>query len=150
MSTKIKTTQIIHFALCTAVFLFATVTILINREEMIFTADLQETAPFNPVFPILSIASIVAGNFVYKNMIAKIDPNANLAVKFPLYQSAFLVSCALLEGIALLNIVGFLMTRNAFFLIFAGLNLFFMIRKKPTKEKLITELNIHYPETENL
>ncbi|SEQ76807.1 hypothetical protein [Pedobacter rhizosphaerae] len=148
--TSLKNTQIIHFALCVAVFLFATVTIFINRDEMIFTADFQETAPFNPIFPIVSITTIITSAILYKKMMDKIELNASLDTKIGLYQSAFIVSMALLEGGALLNIVGFLITSNAFFLIFAGLSLFIMIRKKPTKEKLITELNIQYPETEKL
>ena len=150
MSSKLKTLQIIHLALCAGVFLFAVVTILISRDQLIFVASFETTLPFNPIFPIIGLSTAFLGMTLFKNMVSKIDKTMSLDSKIMQYQSAFIVSAALLEGGALLNIVGCMITRNAFFLIFAGLSLFFLVRMRPTKDKLVRDLQLQYPETEEL
>lgn len=150
MNTKLKTLQIIHIALCAGILLFMLVSILLNREHMIFDASLENTAPFNPIFPIFGLLAALISIIIFKKLVLKIDNTLNLDSKIMQYQSAFIVSAALLEGGALLNIVGCIITSNAFFLIFAGINLFFLIRNRPTKDKLIRDMQLQYPETERL
>lgn len=81
---------------------------------------------------------------------AKIDKSATAETKINMYQSAFIISAAMLEGGALFNIVGFFMTHNSFFLIFGAVNFIFLILKRPTKDKLISALQLQYPDTESL
>ncbi|TDG37338.1 hypothetical protein EZJ43_04255 [Pedobacter changchengzhani] len=150
MNSKLKTLQIIHLALSTGVFLFAAVTILISKDELIFDANFETTSPFNPIFPIIALAGVFASMVIFRKSLVKIDRTLSLDSKILQYQTAFIVSAALLEGGALLNIVGCMLTKNAFFLIFAGICLFFLIRSRPTKDKLIRELELQYPETEEL
>jgi len=150
MNGKLKTLQIIHLALCSGVFLFALVTIFLNREITFFDANPKTTAPFNPIFPVVGLITISASIFFFKNVIAKIDKSADADSKINQYQSAFIISSALLEGGALFNTVGFFITQNAFFLIFAAANFFFLILKRPTKDKLISTLQLQYPDTEAL
>jgi hypothetical protein len=150
MNTKLKTLQIIHLALCSGVFLFALVTIFLNREMMFFDANPKTTAPFNPIFPIMGLITISGSIFFYRNLITKIDKSATADTKINMYQSAFIISSALLEGGALFNIVGFSMTHNSFFLIFGLANFVFLVLKRPTKDKLISALQLQYPDTEAL
>lgn len=150
MNPKLKTLQIIHLALCSGVFLFALVTILLNKDSMIFDSKFENTLPFNPIFPIIGLATLAGSIFLKNMLIKKINSSDSLDYKITQYQSAFIVGSALLEGGALLNIVGFLITTNAFFLIFAGISLFFLIRSRPTKDKVISDLQLPYPETEAL
>lgn len=150
MNTKLKTLQIIHLALCSGVFLFALVTVFLNRETMFFDANPQTTSPFNPIFPIMGLITISASIFFFRNLIAKIDKSATADTRINMYQSAFIISSALLEGGALFNIVGFFMTRNSFFLIFGLANFIFLVLKRPTKDKLISALQLQYPDTEAL
>ena len=150
MNTKLKTLQIIHLALCAGVFLFALVTIFLNREIMFFDANPKTTSPFNPIFPIMGLITISASIFFYRNLMAKIDKKAPADTKINMYQSAFIISSAMLEGGALFNIVGFYMTHNSFFLIFGAANFIFLILKRPTRNKLISALQLQYPDTEAL
>jgi len=150
MNTKLKTLQIIHLALCSGVFLFALVTIFLNREIMFFDANPKTTSPFNPIFPIMGLITISASIFFFRNLIAKIDKTAAADTKINMYQSAFIISSALLEGGALFNIVGFFITHNSFFLIFGMANFIFLVLKRPTKDKLISALQLQYPDTEAL
>lgn len=150
MNTKLKTLQIIHLALCSGVFLFTLVTIFLNRELIFFDANPQTTAPFNPIFPIMGLITISGSIFFYRNLISKIDKSAPADTKINMYQSAFIISAALLEGGALFNIVGFFITQNTFFLIFGLANFAFLVLKRPTKDKLISALQLQYPDTESL
>lgn len=150
MNTKLKTLQIIHLALCSGVLLFALVTLFLNREIMFFDANPATTSPANPIFPIMGLITISGSIFFQKNLINKIDKSETADVKVNLYQSAFIISSALLEGGALFNVVGFFITHNSFFLIFAGANFIFLLLKHPTKDKLISTLQLQYPDTEAL
>jgi len=150
MNTKLKMLQTIHLALCAGVFLFALVTIFLNREIMFFDPNPQTTAPFNPIFPIMGLITISSSIFFFKNLISKIDKTEPVDSKINLYQSAFIISSALLEGGALFNMVGFFITHNSFFLIFAAANFIFLILNRPTKDKLISALQLQYPDTEAL
>lgn len=150
MNTKLKTLRIIHLALCSGIFLFALVTVLINKEIMFFDANPKTTAPFNPIFPIMGLITISASIFMFRNLISKIDKTQSAEIKINLYQSAFIIGGALLEAGALFNIVGFSITHNTFFLIFAAANFIFLVLRRPTKDKLISSLQLQYPDTEAL
>ena len=150
MNSKLKQLQVIHLALCFGVFLFAAVTSFINKDQFYFDANPANTAPFNPIFPIVGLITISVSIIAYKNLISKIDKTASVDVKINQYQTAFIMSAALLEGGALFNIVGSFISHNAFFLVFAAANLIFLIRSRPTKDKLISTLQLQYPDTETL
>lgn len=150
MNSKLKQLQVIHLALCFGVFLFAAVTSFINKDQFYFDANPTNTAPFNPIFPIVGLITISVSIIAYKNLISKIDKTTSVDVKINQYQTAFIVSAALLEGGALFNLVGTFISHNAFFLIFAAANLIFLIRNRPTKDKLISTLQLQYPDTETL
>lgn len=150
MNTKLKTLQIIHLALCGGVFLFAMVTIFLNRDMMFFDAHPATSAPFNPIFPIVGLITISASIFFFRNLISKIDKKESTEIKINMYQSAFIISGALLQGGTLLNIIGFFLTHNSFFLIFALANFIFLALTRPTKSKLISSLELQYPDTEDL
>ncbi|MFW0714480.1 hypothetical protein [Pedobacter sp. N23S346] len=150
MNPKLKQLQVIHLALCSGVFLFAAVTSFINKDQFYFDANPANTAPFNPIFPIVGLITISVSIIAYKNLTSKIDKTASLDLKINQYQTAFIMSAALLEGGALFNLVGSFISHNAFFLIFAAANLIFLIRNRPTKDKLISTLQLQYPDTETL
>jgi len=150
MNSKLKQLQVIHLALCFGVFLFAAVTSFINKDKFYFDANPANTAPFNPIFPIVGLITISVSIIAYKNLISKIDKTTSVDVKINQYQTAFIMSAALLEGGALFNLVGAFISHNAFFLIFAAANLIFLIRNRPTKDKVISTLQLQYPDTETL
>ncbi|MFD2285064.1 hypothetical protein GJU39_09945 [Pedobacter petrophilus] len=150
MNSKLKQLQIIHLALCFSVFLFATVTTLLNKDYLYFDANPANTAPYNPIFPIVGLITISVSIIAFKTLISKIDKTAAVDLKITQYHTAFIVSAALLQAGALFNLVGSFISYNAFFLIFAAVNLIFLIRNRPTKDKLISALQLQYPDTETL
>jgi len=140
----------IHLALCAGVFFFSLITIFLNRELIFFDANPQTTKPYNPIAPIVGLITLSGSIFFFKNLLAKINKSESAEMKINQYQSAFIISAALLEGGALFNTVVFFLTQNSFFLLFAGANFLFLIFRHPTKDKLISALQLQYPDTEAL
>ncbi|RYF99246.1 MAG: hypothetical protein EOO07_37005 [Chitinophagaceae bacterium] len=145
---KLKVTQTIHLSFCIAVLLFSTVVFVLNKENLFFDASLANSAPFNPLFPIVSLLGISVGLFLYKKKLSSLSPELTFDEKFMHYQTAFLIRCAFCEGGALLNVVGCFATNNLFFMVFAGLSFIALLVSRPTKEKVIGDLQLQYPDTE--
>ena len=147
---KLKITQTIHLSFCIAIILFSTVTLLINKNVLFYDTNLDRTMPFNPIFPIVAILGIVAGIVMFNKKIAGIEKDLSFEEKFMHYQTAFLMRCALCEAGALLNIVGCFITHNLFFMLFATASFIALVLSRPSKNKVIADLQLQYPDTEGL
>ncbi len=147
---KLKITQTIHSSFCIAVIMFSIVVLLIHKDALFFDAGLANTAPFNPIFPIVSIVGIILGVVMFNKKISGLSPELTFDEKFMQYQSAFLIRCAFCEAGALLNIVGCFQTQNLFFMLFAMASFIALVVSRPTKNKVISDLNLQYPDTEKL
>lgn len=147
---KLKPIQIIHLAFCVGILMFATVTLFINKDTLYFNASFEETAPFNPIFPLIAVIGVFMGSFLYVQQIAKLAFDSTFDQKIAKYQTALLIKFALCEGGALLNIVGFLVTSNVLFLCFAAFSFVALAIARPNKDKAIKDLQLQYPDTEGL
>ena len=92
--------------------------------------------------PALIISARLGGTALYKKKIQEALNTGTVSEKLSLYRAALITRCALLEGSVLFAIITYLLTNKIALLAFAagGLLLFYML--KPTKEKIINELNI--------
>ncbi|WP_316802453.1 hypothetical protein [Pedobacter nototheniae] len=148
--SKLKIMQIMHLAFCMAVMLFLLLAVFITKDQLFFNANPATTSPFNPIFPIMGLASLSFALIGFKKAMSAMDATINTDSKLTRYQTAFIIKMAFLEAGALLNITVFFITHNLFFLVFALISLVGLIISRPTKEKIIESLNIQYPDTENL
>ena len=147
---KLKPIQLIHTAFCVAVFIFGAVTLFINKDILVFSTQMANEGALNLLFPLIGLISISIGIFLYNRMMAGIDETDSFETKFTKYQTAFLVKCALFEAGALLNIVACFITGNSIFMVFAGISFLALLMSRPIKEKIVEELKLQYPDTENL
>lgn len=147
---RLKIIQTIHLAFCSGIILFSIVIISLNKDNLFFDVNPATSAPFNPIFPVLSIVFSVLGLFLFKKNTSAIDPQKDFDSKISTYQTSFLILCAFLEAGALMNIVACFITHNTFFLIFGAICLLLLIINRPTKDKLISILQLQYPDTELL
>ena len=87
------------------------------------------------VFVLLPILAILLSNFMFKNMIGKIDSKSNIEDKISVYQTASIIRWAILEF-------------AAFFLLFSKQELFafgliiilYLLILRPTEDKLKNDL----------
>jgi hypothetical protein len=98
---------------------------------------------------LLFIAGVVAVMCVlrafsgYRKRLNTVDiSTANFDVKFNSYRAAMIFYLALCEGPALLAVIAFMLTGNYWFVMITLVMLAAMFVKRPTKEKVINELQL--------
>lgn len=139
---NLKPLQTIHLAFCTAILLFSGAVLFINMESLKFDLAFKNPAPGEIVAPIMVVACLVMGTFIFNKLIEKIDINSDASSKLMQYQTAFLVEFAFFESAALMNIVMCLITTNVLFMVFAAIVFFAMWAAKPTKDKVCNTLQL--------
>lgn len=149
-TSKLKPMQVIHTAFCVAIAGFALVATTILQQRLHFTLEMDGSDPYFPLFPILTPVFIFAGFFLFKRQISSIDPAATGDDKIVGYQTAFLIRCACIETIGLLNTIGLLMSGNGVYAIIVAVILIVFITTRPTKDHIIETTNLQYPDTEKL
>ena len=107
----------------------------------------------NPVFyiylvPSIAILAYFGSKLVFKQELSKIDKSATLAQKFAKYQAASILKFALIEGAALLALVEFMSTRYSLYFTIAICLVAYLAFQNPTKNKLITNLQLK-PDEQN-
>lgn len=148
-SSKLKTMQTIHLAFCLAIITMAATSYLTVKDRLYLDTSLNQAEVFFPLFPIIGIVSLIAGQFLYKQQISNLQ-ELSAENKINKYQVAFIIRTALFEFPSLLNIVGFLVSGNIIFLIASLIFFVFLLATRPKKQTIIDELNLSYPDTEKL
>jgi hypothetical protein len=149
--SKIKTMQVIHAAMCMAVFTFLLVACYLNYEKtgaVFGTSFKGSTDSFLP--PAFAVIMAGLGVMLFKKQIEKIGPEATFDSKITAYQTAMLVRIACLEAAALFNVVTFFLNGHYLYALAAVLLLVAMLMTRPTKEKVVATLNLSYPDTDKL
>jgi hypothetical protein len=115
----LKTFSIIHLALVMGVSLFGIVVYILTENQK-FSIDYSGDVMFFAV-PLMAIAGIVLGNFLYGTTIKGLASKDTLMGKLSGIQTASIIKYALLEGPALFGIVAFMNEGNQYFL---GISIF--------------------------
>lgn len=144
--SAVKMLTIIHAGLIAGVVLFTLVTFSITPQRGFSFA----TDPFVIIDIILPVFGIVVGNLVYKTLVAKIPSDKSLNQKIAAIQAASIVRFALLEGPSLFSIVVYMLTGNLLFLMILALVLAYFISVRPSRNKVIEDLNLDYNEQAEL
>lgn len=92
------------------------------------------------VVPFMAITGILAGSYLYKNIMSGLASKKTLKEKLNGFQTASIVKYALLEGPAFLSIVAFSNEGNQYFIIIALLLLGWLIIQRPTRDKVEKDL----------
>lgn len=87
------------------------------------------------VFVLLPILAILLSNFMFKNMIGKIDSKSNIEDKISVYQTASIIRWAILEFAAF-----FLLFSKQEFFAFGLIIILYLLILRPTEDKLKNDL----------
>jgi len=143
--TILKTLPIIHIALLLGQVLFCIVVFTTQKQTPKF--NISTTAdPFLFVVPVMAIASFATSNFLFRQQLTIAAGKPTVAQKIQSYQAASIVRFALLEGASLFGIVTYLLTGNLLFISISGLIILYFIFIRPTKDKIVSDLNLDYQE----
>ena len=133
MNEKIKTLQIIHFALCAGLIVayFVIGEISVEKLKKIPTIDSSSI-----VFAIIPLLAFILSSFIFKSQLKQVDPKLKLEDKLPFYQTASIMRWAILEVAAFI-----LLILKPDFLIFGILIIIYLIFLRPTEEKIINDFS---------
>lgn len=133
MKEKIKTLQTIHLAITLGT---ATVYFFLLDKNLISNFKIPTIDSNSIIFALLPILAVVLSNFMFKNMLSKIDSKLEFENKLKIYQSASIVRWAILEGSALI-----LLVLKPELFIFGIIIIFYLLIIRPTENKVKSELN---------
>lgn len=134
----LKTIRIIHIALVAGVLMFGFVMFSITENQKMDLSYTGDVMFF--VVPIMAIAGIFVGNYIYGNHIKGLASKNTLREKLAGFQTASIIKYALLEGPALLGLVAFMNDGNQYFLIISLFLLGWLILQRPTRDKIERDL----------
>lgn len=97
MKDKFTPIKIIHFALCTGVGLGYFILGEVYQLDFLHFPKIDTTSLIYLTIP---VSAVYAGNFMYKNILNKVDPKLPKESRIGTYQTAVIVRLAILEGAA--------------------------------------------------
>ena len=142
--------QLLHAAFCVAITTFAAMAFFLVKDKLHFSMATGQKDPYFPLFPILAVIFVVAGQFLFGKQLSALNTSATADEKLVRYQTAFIIRCAFIEAAALLNIVAFMSIGNTVYLAVAAVLLVVFIGFRPTKAGITDLLGLQYPDTEKL
>lgn len=137
-----KALKIIFFALLTGQVLFLIISYsLVNYGDLdIHAKELEKV--FVYIVPFFYLVSILAGYAIFKKKITQVKQEQDLATKLEGYRGLYITRFALLEFATLFAIIAYLITGMQMFIVIAGLSILSFLTLKPSKEKLMKELEL--------
>lgn len=139
--TLYRLVNTIFFALLAGQILFAAVVVFaVSKGKMAFTIP-PSSDPLLFVVPIMAVVSVVAGIFIFNQLLAKLNEKEDLPSRLQLYLSASIVRFALIEGVSLLGIVSGMLNNNLFYICISGLLVVYMISLRPTNYRIENDIN---------
>lgn len=139
----LKQLSIIHLALLGGQISFAVIVYSMQKGSLKI-----DSTNYNDIFLYIIIAAaisgILAGNFIYKKLLQNTITKKNtLKGKLMSFQTTSIIKYALLEAPSFLALFLYMSYGNLLYLLIAGILLVYLYFQKPTKEKLITDLNLN-------
>lgn len=147
---ELKTLNTVHLSFCIAVIVFAAVAYSIVGSAAYFSTQLGSVSPYYLLLPLAGLIAITIGTSLYTKAVSKAKEEPSFEYKLIGFKKAFLVRCALVEGSAFLNIVGFILSNNLIFLAFAGISLLSLFSYRLNRTRLIDDLQIAPSDTPRL
>jgi hypothetical protein len=140
--------KMIHKVMLMATILFSLMVVIILKtakvDLLVEKSDSFHTyAQF--VIPVLAIAALFAGNYIFKKRIDSINiqPQLKLSEKLTQYKNASLIRWSFIESPMIVSAIIYLMTGKYFYLIILFLFFVLFILYTPHEEKVKMHLNLN-------
>ncbi len=140
----LKTLKVLHSAFCLSILVFSVVVYFVTDDHSFFNTEGMNALYYG--IPILAVLLIYGSKGVYANALSKIPNDMPLEQKISNYSTANIIRYAMIEGPAFLCVAVSFMSGSLLFLIIALCILLYLYSIKPTKAKLIEDLNLNFEE----
>jgi len=139
---KVQSLQLIYWAIFLGMVVFTIVAVVLApRFAGLAALELHQVETLKSVIIILALAGIPSGFVFHNRKVRRIPADLHWAGKMKLYRNSFIFKIALLESLALLSLIGFLLSVNMSFLYITLLLLVAYLLNVPTQEKIALELD---------
>lgn len=145
-TSRFKTLQIVHGALCTGVILFLIITTFLRQGKGHIAVEASDS-PLLFVAVVLAVVAPFLSKYLYQKQLNAIDLTSPLDKRFPQYISACIIRYAVMDAAALFNVVIWYLTGSLIAAIVAGALILLLIALRPRKALVTHILQINYPET---
>ena len=153
VSQDLKGLRILTTALSVGVIIFTLVSVGINQFNGPFLQEeIKKVSSFLlPLMTGLALLALLMARYLYQQRIRDIrEGNNNLKGKIDKYRAAVTLYLAICEGMALFNVVLFLLTGDYLLLIITGAMLLLMLGRLLAIRGVANELNLSWQEQEEL
>lgn len=90
----------------------------------------------------LVIVGVLASSQLFNTRLQKVKKEESLSAKLAGYRSASILRYALLEAPSIAAIVVYMLTNNLLLLVFAGMIIILFLIYRPTKDRVVTDLEL--------
>ncbi|WJS96650.1 MFS transporter [Flavobacterium johnsoniae] len=132
MNEKIKTLQIIHFAICAGTIAAYFFVGEISLEKL----QIPAISTLSIIYTLIPILAYIISTFLFRSQIKQIDPKLKLEEKLSFYQAASIMRWAILEGAAFI-----LLFLKPDYILFGILIIVYLIFLRPTEERIKNDLS---------
>ncbi|PCH71250.1 MAG: hypothetical protein COC06_02370 [Bacteroidales bacterium] len=141
-----RTNSILFIAMLIGQIVFTAITLYLNQTLGGIAEDDNIRDIFLLVVPVFFLGQMLASKIVIAKKLKLARSKETLNEKLFEYRSITIIRLALLEGVAFFSIICFLLTGDYIFLVFVGLIMVLFVINKPTKDKLVRELELNREE----
>jgi hypothetical protein len=145
-----RTLAILHIALILGQVLFAGVVVLLVKSGVSFMNVDNLTGIFLYLVPITGVCGLLGSILVYKNKVNRLKGSGDLKTKMTGYRTAMILRYAIVEVPSFISIIAVMLTGNFMFFLFTGFVIMLMAYWRPSKETIISDLQLDYKEMTTL
>lgn len=139
---SVQSLKLIYWTIFATMVAFTIVAVVLApRFAGVMALPLHQIETLKSVIIILALAGIPSGFVFHTRKVRRIPVDMDWAGKLKLYRNSFIIKIALLESLAFLSLMGFLLSVNMSFLYITLLLLVAYLMNIPTKEKIVLELD---------
>ena len=135
-----KSLNILHYILAAAQLLFAILAFILQKENE-FTITPASNA-LRYAVSLIAVMGVTGGAILYQKQVNAIKSRKNLSDKLTAYRSVIIARGAFLEFPSLFAIIAFVLTGEILFLGLTGSLIALFVFLRPTKEKVIKDLQL--------
>jgi hypothetical protein len=139
----LRTLSLLHYSLCGGLLFFSAFAYWQNGG---FNASYQDGDIFIYIIPIVAAAGYFGSKYMFQNLLQNIPKEEPLQTKLARYQSASLIKYALIEVPAIIALFAYFWNGTALHFAVAITLMIYLFAQRPTKEKILLELQIDFEE----
>lgn len=141
--------SLVFYVLISGILLFLIIALFINFTNNFAIDDKSFFYLISLLFLVFLTIGIVGSQILFSNKLKKINARkSDLLSKTAEYRSNIITRYAFIEGPAFFSIVGYLLTGSNSFIMFVGVTIIILFMLRPSKEKLINDLQLDNLEKE--